>query len=485
MKRILLVLLILGSLGGMGGWYLYSADTHPTSFRTVPVERGDMLATISATGTIEPEEVIDVGAQVQGQILKFGDDPRSGGRLIDFSSPVEGPCKGWLWDTQGTLLALIDTKLYKAQVDRANAQLLTAQGQVESADAQVELAQANLDKAIADLGQMKAKLTQAERDWNRAVRLSTTRGAITDAEVDLARANYETTQATLKVGEATVKQMKAALKDSGANVKKSLASVEDMKAALENSRINLGYCEIRSPVKGVIIDRRVNIGQTVVSSLNAPSLFLIAKDLKRLQVWASVNEADIGSIFPGQTVTFTVDAYPKRVFKGTVAPDSPRLNASMTQNVVTYTVVVNTDNSDGKLLPYLTATLRFEVSKRSQVLMVPNAALRWKPNPQSVVPELRADYARTMRTKKASASDGPPGGQAPGAEKEPSDHGMLWIAAGKFVKPIKVQLGLSDGLNTEIETGELQEGDNIVIGESKGNAGVGTKNPFAPKMFGK
>src|SRR5205823_11154354 len=153
------------------------------------------------------------------------------------------------------------------------------------------------------------------------------------------------------------------------------------KAALKNAEINLAYCTITSPVKGVIVDRRVNIGQTVVSSLNAPSLFLIAKDLKRLQVWASVNEADIGNIRSGQQVTFTVDAYPGRTFKGTVAPDQPRLNASMTQNVVTYTVVVTTRNDDGKLKPYLTANVNFEVSKHENVLLVPNAALRWKPNP--------------------------------------------------------------------------------------------------------
>src|SRR5262249_27485840 len=149
----------------------------------------------------------------------------------------------------------------------------------------------------------------------------------------------------------------------------------------------------------------VNVGQTVVSSLNAPSLFLIAKDLKRLQIWASVNEADIGNIHSGQPVTFTVDAHPGRVFQGVVAPDQPRLNASMTQNVITYTVVVNTDTSDGKLVPYLTASLRFEVSKRSQALLVPNAALRWKPNPQQVAPEARDDYVRSQRRGKSQPGE--------------------------------------------------------------------------------
>src|SRR5205823_6028616 len=158
------------------------------------------------------------------------------------------------------------------------------------------------------------------------------------------------------------------------------------------SVINLGYCTIRSPVKGVIVDRRVNVGQTVVASLNAPSLFLIAKDLKRMQIWASVNEADIGQIHPGQAVSYTVDAYPGEVFTGQVS--HVRLNATMNQNVVTYTVVVTTDNSKGRLLPYLTTNLQFRVSERTNVLMVPNTALHWQPQLDQVAPAAREDFLR-------------------------------------------------------------------------------------------
>jgi HlyD family secretion protein len=163
------------------------------------------------------------------------------------------------------------------------------------------------------------------------------------------------------VGEAAILQAKA-----------GLAQAE---AVLRRAQRNLGYCTITSPVKGVIIDRRVNIGQTVVASLNAPSLFLIAKDLTRMQVWVAVNEADIGKIRPGQPVTFTVDAFQGETFRGEVG--KIRLNASMTQNVVTYTVEIITDNASGRLLPYLTANVQFELSRASYVLMVPNAALRW------------------------------------------------------------------------------------------------------------
>jgi HlyD family secretion protein len=381
------------------------------------------------------------------------------------------------------VLARIDESLYQAQVDRARAQVEQAQADVEGAEAGVAQAQANLQRAEADLGQMQAKVYQADRDYGRARRLGGPSGVLTDTDYDTIEATYRTSKSGLAVGEATIAQNKAALKNAQATVAKARASLDDAQAALKNNQINLGYCTIKSPVKGVIVDRRVNIGQTVVSSLNAPSLFLIAKDLKRLQVWASVNEADIGNIHSGQPATFTVDAYPGRVFKGVVAPDQPRLNASMTQNVVTYTVVVNTDNDDGKLLPYLTATLQFEVSKHSQVLLVPNAALRWKPNPKQVVPEARNDYLSAQRRGKGPA--GEKGERPAAADKEAHDRGTLWVQDGGFVRPVKVHIGLSDGLNTEVISGDLQEGLAVVVGESRsGDGGGGARNPFAPKLYG-
>jgi HlyD family secretion protein len=348
----------------------------------------------------------------------------------------------------------------------------------------VAQAEANVQRAEADLGQMRAKVYQSDRDYERARRLGPS-GAMASVDYDTVEATFRTNQATLAVGEATVAQTRAALKDAQANVLKAKASVADAEAALHNAQINLGYCTVKSPVKGVIVDRRVNTGQTVVSSLNAPSLFLIAKNLKRLQVWASVNEADIGPIHAGQAVTFTVDAFPSRVFKGTVAPDQPRLNASMTQNVVNYTVVVNTDNSDGRLLPYLTTNIQFEVDRRSHALLVPNAALRWKPTPAQVVPEARSDFIRAQRRKALSGEKGAPGEKSPpGVEKEAHNVGTLWVDDDGFVRPVKVRTGLNDGLMTEILAGEVGEGTAVVVGETRASEGGGASNPFAPKMFG-
>jgi HlyD family secretion protein len=466
-KRIIIGLLLLAAAAGFGGWYWYHADNRGTTFRTVPVERSDLLVTINATGTIEPEEVIDIGAQIAGQILSFGEDPRGGGKLIDYGSPVD----------KGTVLARIDPSLYQAQVDTSKAQVEQAQAAVASATAQVAVADANVQAAVANLDQMKAKLNQSERDWQRAKALGKTK-AIADVDYDTAEATFLTNKATLAAGEATIVQTKAALADAQAKVAQAKATLNSNQATLRNAEINLGYCTIKSPVKGVIVDRRVNIGQTVVSSLNTPSLFLLAKDLKRLQVWASVNEADIGNIHSGQPVSFTVDAFPGRTFKGVVAADQPRLNASMTQNVVTYTVVVTTDNADGKLLPYLTTNLQFEVSKHSHVLVVPNAALRWKPSPQQVAPEARDDFLRAQRRTKGASGDKPAA-----AEREPHNRGVLWVEDGGYVRPVKVQTGLSDGLSTEIVGGDIEEGAAVVVGESRAGDGSGTTNPFAPKMF--
>ena len=196
-----------------------------------------------------------------------------------------------------------------------------------------------------------------------------------EQEYDVSLANFESAKAALDV---------------------CLSARAIAQANLEEAIVNLGYTTIRSPVKGVILDRRVNIGQTVVASLNAPSLFLIAKDLSRMEIWSSVNETDIGSIHEKQPVRFTVGAFPDESFEGKVA--QIRLNASMTQNVVTYTVVVAVDNSAGQLLPYLTARLQFEVEAQRGVLLVPNAALRWQPRPSDVLPEASEAYAQARRS---------------------------------------------------------------------------------------
>jgi HlyD family secretion protein len=440
-KRLIFVLVLFGLVGGAAAWLLQRNNGQTITYRTSQVTRDGLLVSISATGTVEPEEVIDVGAQVAGQILSFGKDVN--GKTVDYGSVVE----------EGTVLARIDDSLYSSDAAQA--------------EAQVQSAKASELRAEADLEQMKAKLRQAERDWQRAQRLGPSE-ALAQASYDAYQSTYETAKANVAVGDAAILQAKA-----------SLAQAE---AILQRAQRNLGYCTIKSPVKGVIIDRRVNIGQTVVASLNAPSLFLIAKDLKRMQVWVAVNEADIGKIQPGLPVTFTVDAFPGDTFRGQVG--KVRLNASMTQNVVTYTVEIITDNSNGRLLPYLTANVEFELTRVTNVLLVPNAALRWMPSTEQVAPAFREAF-ESRAARKQRVEGGQPSVSTSGqALREESRRRVLWLLEGEYVRPVRVQAGVSDGSMTEVQGEGLSEGLKVVTGlETMAKAQTGANNPFTPQFL--
>src|SRR5262249_43676505 len=247
---ICFIVVVFAAAGLFGYWYVNGHDDPKSQFRTAVVDKGDITITISATGTIEPEEVIDIGAQVAGMICEFGRDPDNPSAPIDYRSRVD----------KGTVLARIDESLYRAAVKQAAANM--------------HQAEANAHQAEANLQAMKSKLGQTKRDWERAQKLGPAR-ALTALDVDTAKNAYETAVASVLAAEAAVDAARTA--------------VEVNRAALETAQTNFNYCTIVSPVKGVIIDRRVNIGQTVVASLSAPSLFLLAKDLTRLQIWASVN----------------------------------------------------------------------------------------------------------------------------------------------------------------------------------------------------
>jgi HlyD family secretion protein len=433
---VIIVVAVVAALALMG--YLRRGSGNSAGFKTVQVKRGDLQATISATGTVVPEEVVDVGAQVAGKIVSFGHD--KDGREVDYGSVVEA----------GMVLARIDDALYAADAASAKAQLAQAKAAVQ--------------KAQADLGQMQAKLFQTENDWKRAQKLGPS-DALSQTDFDAARAAFEVARANLAVGKAAIAQAQG--------------TVLQAEATFRRAQQNLSYCTIVSPVKGVIIDRRVNIGQTVVASLNAPSLFLLAKDLKRLQVWVSVNEADIGRIKPGQPVTFNVDAFPGERFSGEVG--KVRLNATMTQNVVTYTVEIITDNSNGKLIPYLTANVTFIVGERQDVLLVSNAALRWTPQVAQVAAEFRGGPEKATESEAA-----PRVKQSNEAGKEEQPRGVVYVPQGTLVRPVYVDLGLSDGSLMEVESTELKEGTLLVVGEIE-NQPAGKPapggSPFTPQIL--
>jgi HlyD family secretion protein len=287
----------------------------------------------------------------------------------------------------------------------------------------------------------------AAQELERAERL---RGTNSQSEYDEAVANEKIALADLAIAQARLEQAKISLKQSD---------------------INLDYSTIRSPIDGIVIDRRVNVGQTVVAGLNAPSLFLLARDLSRLQVWAAVNEADIGQVTIGQSVTFRVDAYREAEFAGQVS--QIRLNASTSHNVVTYGVIVDIDNTDGKLLPFMTANLQFEVSRKPNVMLVPNQALRWKPELHEVSPVFRQRFTEkneglgAASHENTSTNDGNDDDSS-SADAEGQtvqvDEPTLWVKHDDgLLKPIPVEIGMSDGVQTEIVAGDVQELTKVAV----------------------
>lgn len=420
LKNPILMIMTAVLAGVIFAWQWHTRHSNKLSFTTALVKRGDVTATIGATGTIEPLETVDVGAQVAGRVNAFGKG--QDGKTVDYGSVVR----------EGSLLAKIDDSVYAADLSVAKA------GQL-SADANLE--------------QMNAKLAQAAADWKRAQELFANK-LISQVDFDSAKANYEVAKANVSVANSGVAQAQA---------------------DLEKAQRNLDFCTINSPVSGVIIDRRVNIGQTVVASLNAPSLFLIARDLTKMQIWVAVNEADVGRIKPGAPVTFTVDAFPGREFQGIVG--KVRLNATMTQNVVLFTVEINIENPDRLLLPYLTASVRFQLNHQSDVLLVPNAALRWSPSSVAqIAPDVRAKGLN-------DPPESDPLAKTPKGNKERQALGRtLWLEEGDFVRSIGVTTGISDGVDTAVEGEGLHEGEEVVTGEILGST-ASVSNPFLPKII--
>lgn len=429
MKKIfgaVALVVILGALawGSVALYRYYNTPQEKILFQTEAVSRGDLRSTISASGTIEPEELINVGAQVNGKIMKFGID--ADGKQVDYGSRI----------TAGRVLAQIDDVLYEAEVRHAKAAKLQAEAAIKSAQANIAVS--------------KADLLLAKQNWDRAQELYPKK-AMSRSDYDAAKAGYLAARARIGVTEASLAQARS-----------QLASAE---ATLLKAERNLNYCVITSPVDGVIIDRRVSVGQTVVSNMSASSIFLIAKDLKKMQVWASVNEADIGDIKPGMPVIFTVDTFPGKRFRGKVL--KVRLNATMSQNVVTYVVEISADNRDGILLPYLTANVRFIKASRDNVLTVSNAALRFQPEPGMVAAPYRKDLPELLAPRRGSDR-------------------ILWVETPAGLKPVKVRIGLVSSGDAEIVSGDVKEGDPVVNG-TVSEAAPGIKkasggSPFMPKM---
>jgi HlyD family secretion protein len=422
-----------------GGFLLYrlvGQNGSNQKFRLVKVERGEVDLIVTATGTINPVINVLVGSQVSGTIKAL---------YADFNSQVK----------EGQVIAQIDPAIFEAQVEQGRANVLNAQANLLNAQANLENAKANLTKA--DVAILDAKRTL---DRNRPL---VEKKVIAQATMDTAQTNYDTAVAQRDVATAQVESAKA-------QIESFKAQVEQTKAALRMAETNLRYATIRSPVKGTVISRNVDVGQTVAASLQAPTLFSIAKDLTEMQVDSNVSEADVGRITVGQDATFTVDAYPERIFRGKVS--EIRNAPIIVQNVVTYDVVILVENKDLKLKPGMTANVSVMIAHREGVLKIPNAALRF-----------RLDSA-----KREGGKPGPPqkaGEQTKATQGDQGRPGRVWVLSpeGKPT-PVSITLGITDGSSSEVIGGNLKEGAEVIIEQTSNKKAENQSgaSPFMPRM---
>jgi HlyD family secretion protein len=329
MKRAIIILLLVAAVGAGAGAYYMRRNGGEVQVNTSPVSRGEIIDTVGSTGTLQAVTTVQVGSQVSGNISWLG---------ADFNSIVK----------KDQVIARLDPSLFQAQVDQANANLIKAQ--------------ADVVRAQADVDRSRVALTDSNQKFARAKELQA-KGLETQADFDAAKIAVDSAQ--------------SALQSSQASMNSSQAIVTQSKANLNQAQVSLDHCTITAPIDGIVIQRSVDVGQTVAASMQAPTLFILAADLTKMQVNANIDEADVGRIRPNQTVTFRVDAYPGEEFQGAVS--QIRLQPVVVQNVTTYATIINVPNPALKLKPGMTANLRVQIARRSDVLRIANAALRFRP----------------------------------------------------------------------------------------------------------
>jgi HlyD family secretion protein len=516
-KRKYLIAMVIILLILAGGFFLYQwSGTNGSSqkFRLVKAERGEINFVVTATGTINPVINVLVGSQVSGTIKAL---------YADFNSRVK----------EGQVIAQIDPAIFQAQVDQARAGVLTNQANLLSSQSNIENAKANLVKA-------EVAVLDAKRTLDRNLPL-VEKKVIAQATMDTAQTNYDTAVAQRDIAKAQVES-------ATSQVSSSKAQVEQAKAALKMAETNLRYATIRSPVNGTVISRNVDVGQTVAASLQAPTLFTIAKDLTQMQVDTNVSEADVGRITMGQDATFTVDAYPGRNFRGKVF--EVRNAPIIVQNVVTYDVVIQVDNKDLKLKPGMTANVSIQIDHRERVLKIPNAALRFRPEFAKAAPgdgvgkkndggtsgqqrgaalverlteglnltaeqqsrvemilkssrqeiqEIREKSKPEEAGKKIQSLLRPKIMEVlteeqkrkytelvqSSSREEQRRPGKIWTLSpeGQPI-PISIVLGITDGTSSEVISGDLREGAEVIIEQISGKKGTGQSNAPQPSMRG-
>ena len=444
-RRLLWVVAIVVLAGGITGGYLYTQGVGARpAFRTAAVSRGPLTAAVSATGTLNAVITVQVGSQVSGQIKEL---------LADFNSLVK----------KDQVIARIDPDTFeakvnqtKAQVDAARASVLNQQAALEKTRADLENARAALAAARAQTAKSRVAVVDSNRTLGRNRDLRK-RGLIAQADEDTAQAAYDSAVAQLDASGAqeqaqvsAVRAAEAQLRVAEAMLQNAIAQVAQNEAAQRQAQVDLDHTYIRAPVDGVVVGRTVDVGQTVAASLQAPTLFTIAQDLRNMQVDTNVDEADVGRVKVGQATTFTVDSFPGRTFVGEVV--QIRKAPLVVQNVVTYDVVVTARNPEQRLLPGMTANVRIIIDQKEGVLQVPNAALRFRP----------AGVEAAERERPPGRPGGPGGGAGRGGG---APAGRVFVL-GPDGKPteLSLQLGVGDGTYTEVVRGELTEGQQVIVG---------------------
>jgi HlyD family secretion protein len=374
LRRLWLVSLIVLAIAGVVAfvvWRPTGGSAADAPYRLANLDRGTLTASVRATGTLNPVTTVLVGSQLSGQVVEI---------LVDYNSPVkEGQVVARLYSEQ--IRARRDAA--RADLEQARADLIMRRAQVDRIRATRKRADATLQDQLAQRDRVNAQLADAKRTLERQSEL-TARNVGSQTALDTARTQSEVQKASLASSEAQIASQRAEMVGleadialAEANVKSAEAVIMQREAKLKDTEIDLQRTDIRSPVDGVVVQRQIDLGQTVAASLSTPTLFTVAQDLRRIEVWANTDEADVGRLKAGQPVSFTVNAYPNRTFAGSVK--MVRLGAQTVQNVVTYTAVISVDNRDLALLPGMTANLQILTDERPDVLRAPNAALRFRP----------------------------------------------------------------------------------------------------------
>ncbi len=424
---------VLALAAGLG-WKLLSKPVAP-SYTPAAVRRTDLTRTISATGHVQAVVTVQVGSQVSGTISELH---------ADFNDRV----------TKGQVIARLDPSQLQAQLTQAQASLAsatavvqTAQNGVQGADANVLASQANVDRA-------ESVVADAQRTFDMNTNL-VKEGVLAKNNLDASRAALVQAQAQKQQAIAQLSQVKMQALSSRSQLEQTKAQQQQAKASVEVAQVNLDRSVIRAPIDGVVVARNIDVGQTVAASLQAPTLFLIANDLTRMQVLADIDEADIGQLKEGASVSFTVDAFPRDTFQGRVS--QIRLSPQTVQNVVTYTAVIDVPNPGMKLKPGMTANLAAIVAQKKDVLAMPNAAFRFQPA--------------------GATTTG-----APAAGKGRGQRGAtVWVVSNSELKPVRVQTGMTDGISTEILGNAVKEGEFVAVPKQSATArttGAATASPF-------